>query len=151
MDEWDRSLISHQQLMEDLGMNKDEMAKYIMDMYEQKNRKWMYASDEDDITVSEEDQFWDEDEEPYDEGDVDAEFATILMDELTANGLDSHILLKYPEIADWWGGVLKERQKRAEALRKREETKRKKEEDKRARDALLARLTPEEKRLLGVK
>lgn len=139
MDEWDRGLIKYQEMIEDLGMDKDEMAKYIMDLYENKSRSWVYDDELQD------------DEEPYDEGDVDAEFATILMDELTANGLDSHILLKYPEIADWWGGVLKERKKKADALRKREEAKRKAEEDKHARESLLARLTPEEKRLLGVK
>ena len=43
------------------------------------------------------------------------------------------------------------RKKKADALRKREEAKRKAEEDKHARESLLARLTPEEKRLLGVK
>lgn len=127
-------------------MDKDEMTKYIMDLYDQKNKQWMYASDEDDITVTVDgDSFWETEES------VDPEFATILMDELTANGLDSHILLKYPQIADWWGSVLKVRKKNAEALRKREEAKRKAEEDARARESLLARLTPEERRLLGVK
>ena len=138
----DGSLVSHQQLLEDLGMDRDEMTKYILDMYEQKSRTWTYDPDE----VQDEDEFWEEDIE-----EVGTEFAVTLMDELTANNLDSHILLKYPVIADWWGGVLKERKKKEEALRKREEARRKKEEDKRALDALLARLTPEERRLLGVK
>ena len=139
-DEWKEY---QREIIEDMGMGKDEVAKMLMDMYDSKNRSWMYASDEDDLEITE---AYYEDEES-----VDAEFATILMDELTANGLDSHILLKYPQIADWWGSVLKERKKKAEALRKREEARRKKEEDARARESLLARLTPEEKRLLGVK
>ena len=114
-----------------------------MSVYDSKGRSWEYEDDV--VEVDVDDNFWETEES------VDPEFATILMDELTANGLDSHILLKYPEIADWWGGVLKERKKKEEALRKREEARRKKEEDKRALDALLARLTPEERRLLGVK
>lgn len=137
------------EVMEDMGLDKDEIAKMIMGMYESKNKSWMYDSDEDAVVaVSDDDQWWDEEEI---EEEVDAEFATILMDEFTANNLDSHILLKYPKIADWWGSVLREREKKAEALRKREEAKRKKEEDKHARESLLARLTPEERRLLGVK
>lgn len=114
-------------------------------MYTKQSRGWAY--DDDIIVSADEDNFW----ESEDDEEVDAEFATILMDELTANGLDSHILLKYPAIADWWGSVLKDRKKKAEALRKREEAKRKREEDKHARESLLARLTPEERRLLGVK
>lgn len=127
MDECDSE---YQQLIED--MNKDEILKSWTDMYNQKNRKWMHIPD-DTVEINFE------------------EFAVTLMDELTENGLDSHILLKYPKIADWWGSVLKDRKKKAEAQRKREEARRKKEEDQRARDAVLARLTPEEKRLLGVK
>ena len=121
--------------------HKDKMLKELMGIYDSKGRSWEY---EDDV-VEVNDNFWETEES------VDPEFAIILMDELTANNLDSHILLKYPQIADWWGSVLKVRKKNAEALRKREEAKRKAEEDKRARDALLARLTPEERRLLGVK
>jgi len=123
--------------------HKDKILKELMSVYDSKGRSWEYEDDV--VEVDVDDNFWETEES------VDPEFATILMDELTANGLDSHILLKYPEIADWWGGVLKERKKKEEALRKREEARRKKEEDKRALDALLARLTPEERRLLGVK
>lgn len=142
-DEWKEY---QREIMEDMGLGKDEVVKMLMDMYEQKDRSWMYASDEYDIAVSsDEDTYWENEES------VNPEFATILMDELTANGLDSHILLKYPQIADWWGSVLKVRKKNAEAKRKREEAQRKKEEDAHARESLLARLTPEERRLLGVK
>lgn len=129
-----------------MGLDKDEMAKMIMGMYESKTKDWMYASDEDDMAVAD-DQWWEEEEIE----EASTEYAVILMDELTANNLDSHILLKYPEIADWWGSVLRERKKKAEAKRKKEEARRKKEEDARARESLLARLTPEERRLLGVK
>lgn len=127
-------------------LGDDEMIKSLMDMYTKQSKGWAY--DDDIIVSADEDNFWESEDI---EEEVDAEFATILMDELTANNLDSHILLKYPAIADWWGSVLKERKKKEDALRKREEAKRKREEDKHARDALLARLTPEERRLLGVK
>ena len=123
--------------------HKDKMLKELMGIYDSKGRSWEYEDDV--VEVDVDDNFWETEES------VDPEFAIILMDELTANGLDSHILLKYPQIADWWGSVLKVRKKNAEALRKREEAKRKAEEDQRALDALLARLTPEERRLLGVK
>lgn len=86
-----------------------------------------------------------------DEDNYDNEFAIILMDEITENNLDSHILLKYPQIANWWSDVLKERKRKEDAKRKVEAAKRKAEKDKHDRDSLLARLTPEEKRLLGVK
>jgi hypothetical protein len=123
---------------------RDRILKDLMDIYQDKNQGWMYASDDEEV---EEDGFWEVEEDD----NYTSDFAVILMDELTENNLDSHILLKYPKIADWWSGVLKERKKKAEALRKREEARRKKEEDARARESLLARLTPEERRLLGVK
>ena len=126
--------------------HKDKILRDLMDMYQDKNQGWMYASDDDDEEV-EEDGFWEVEE---DDG-YTSDFAVILMDELTANNLNSHILLKHPKIADWWGSVLRVRKKNAEALRKREEARRQKEEDKRAREVLVARLTPEERRLLGIK
>ena len=122
---------------------KDRILKDLMDMYQDKSQGWMYDSEEE----VEEDGFWEvEEDDSY-----TSDFATILMDELTENNLDSHVLLKYPKIANWWGSVLRVRKKNAEALRKREEARRKKEEDKRAREVLVARLTLEERRLLGVK
>lgn len=78
-------------------------------------------------------------------------FDEVLMDELTANDLDSYILLKYPEIAEWWGDVLKKRKKKAAEQRKKEAEQRKKDKDEQDRKSLLARLTPRERRLLGVK
>ena len=126
---------------------KDKVLRELMGMYQDKSQDWVYSLDEvEDNRWSDFDR--DDEEENY---STSTEYAVILMDELTANNLDSHILLKYPKIANWWGGVLKERKKKAEALRKREEARRQKEEDKRAREVLVARLTPEERRLLGVK
>jgi hypothetical protein len=129
-------------------VDKEQMIKAVMDIYSSK-QNWDYESALTDDDEVDSDTFWaNEDDEMEDAG---TEYAVILMDELTANNLDSHVLLKYPEIANWWGTVLKERKKKAEALRKREETKQKAEDDRRARESLLARLTPEERRLLGVK
>jgi hypothetical protein len=130
---------------------KDEMIEHLMKIYQDKSQDWILDIDEvDEDRWSDFDR--DSDEEIEDDLEDDFEgVSTILMDELTENNLDSHILLKYPRIADWWGGVLKQRKEKEEALRKREEARRQKEEDKRAREVLVARLTPEERRLLGVK
>lgn len=142
--------------LKEAGMDKksaqEEMMKYLMEVYDNKSQGWMYDSDD----VDDEEDDWsdfdsdDEDEDLEDDFEF-AAVATILMDELTANNLDSHILLKYPKIADWWGKHLAERKKKEEKKRKLAEARRKKEEDARARESLLARLTPEERRLLGVK
>jgi hypothetical protein len=123
---------------------RDRILKDLMDMYQDKNQGWMYTSDDEEV---EEDGFWEvEEDDSY-----TSDFAVILMDELTANNLDSHILLKHPKIADWWGKVLTTRKKKEEKLRKKLEAARKAAEDARARESLLSRLTPEERRLLGVK
>ena len=124
---------------------RDKILKDLMRAYDSKNRSWEYETSDFDEEV-EEDGFW-----AVEEDEDDREFATILMDELTANNLDSHVLLKYPKIADWWGKVLTTRKKKEEKLRKKLEAARKAAEDARARESLLARLTPEERRLLGVK
>jgi hypothetical protein len=129
---------------------KDEMIEHLMKMYRDKTEDWVFGVVDDDEEIDE-DRWSDFDSYSDEEEEDDREFATILMDELTSNNLDSHVLLKYPKIADWWGKILTARKKKAEALRKREEARRKKEEDARARESLLARLTPEERRLLGVK
>jgi hypothetical protein len=130
---------------------KDEMIEHLMKIYQDKSQDWILDIDEvDEDRWSDFDR--DSDEEIEDDLEDDFErVSTILMDELTENNLDSHILLKYPRIADWWGGVLKQRKEKEEKRRWVEEKKRKEEEDKRAREALVARLTPEERRLLGVK
>ena len=125
-----------------------EMIKYLKEVYDSKSRGWEYETSDIDY---EEDKWADFDSDDEEDLEDDFEFAavaTLLMDELTANNLDSHILLKYPKIADWWGSVLRERKRKEEAKRKREEAKRKREEDERARELLLSRLSPEERRLL---
>ena len=125
---------------------KDRILKDLMDIYQDKTKDWVYVSDdveEDNADIG----YWGQKQDV----DYNSEFAVILMDELTENNLDSHILLKHPKIADWWGSVLKQRKEKEEKRRWVEEKKRKEEEDKRARKVLVARLTPEERRLLGVK
>jgi hypothetical protein len=134
---------------------KDEMIEYLMKMYRDKTEDWVFGVADEDVDLDDDrwsdfDSYSDEDEEDDLEDDFEG-VSTILMDELTANNLDSHILLKYPRIADWWGNILTTRKKKEEKKRKAEEARRKKEEDARARESLLARLTPEERRLLGVK
>jgi hypothetical protein len=134
---------------------KDKMFEHLMKIYQDKSQDWVYSLDE------VEDNRWSDFDSESEEEDADIgywgqkednlEFAVILMDELTENNLDSHILLKYPKIAKWWGKVLTTRKKEEEKRRWVEEKKRKEEEDKRARKVLIARLTPEERRLLGVK
>jgi len=126
---------------------KDRILRDLMDMYQDKTKDWVYLPDVEEDRWSD----FDRDDEEEDLEDDFEGVSTILMDELTENNLDSHILLKYPRIADWWGGVLKQRKEKEEKRRWIEEKKRKEEEDKRAREALVARLTPEERRLLGVK
>jgi len=128
--------------------HKDRVLRELMKIYQDKSQDWILDIDEVD-----EDRWSDFDRDDEDEEDdvLALDFAVILMDELTENNLDSHILLKHPKIADWWGGVLKQRKEKEEKRRWVEEKKRKEEEDKRAREALVARLTPEERRLLGVK
>jgi hypothetical protein len=130
--------------------HKDRVLRELMKIYQDKSQDWLLDIDEvDEDRWSDFDSYSDEEED-----DLEDDFegvSTILMDELTANNLDSHILLKYPRIADWWGKVLTTRKKKEEKRRWVEEKKRKEEEDKRAREALVARLTPEERRLLGVK
>lgn len=79
------------------------------------------------------------------------QIAETLMDELERNGLDSFVVLKDPNIGEWWGAIKAKRKEVEELERKKAEAKRKKEEDARAKKALLDRLTPEEKRLLGIK
>ena len=74
-----------------------------------------------------------------------------LMDELVANGLESYIILKHPEVSKWWTEVTRERTRVENARRLEQEKKRKEKEDKRKRADIISRLTPEERRLLGVK
>lgn len=120
--------------------SRGSWAKVAKDDYEfpSENEDWEYPSDD-----------W---EDPNDEDPEEFEAIAIrLMDILTENKLDSYAILKDPIIAEWWGMIVKERAKKAKKLRKIEEAQRQQEEDERARQSLLARLTPEERRLLGIK
>lgn len=76
--------------------------------------------------------------------------AEAIMDELVANELEDLLIVKNLEVGKWWADVMTERARIAEITRQKEEAVRKKEEDLRAKEALLGRLTAEEKRLLGL-
>lgn len=77
------------------------------------------------------------------------DIAEAVMDELVANGLEDLLLVKNLKVGEWWAEVLAERKHKAEMERQRQEAIKKAEDDRRARESLLARLTSEEKRLLG--
>lgn len=77
--------------------------------------------------------------------------AETLMRELVANEIESHVLLKDDDIRDWWTGILKEEARKAEEARRREEARIKREKDKQLKADVLSRLTPDEKRVLGLK
>lgn len=66
-------------------------------------------------------------------------FCEQLMDELVKNGLEDFVLLRNDKLRNWWGRVLKRREKIA-----------KRKEDDRKREELLSRLSDEDKRLLGI-
>lgn len=129
-------------------MKDDRAFEDLMKIYKMKT----IAMDTDDDDVDE--WLWDEDptwgDEEEDE-DLDFEsIATRLMDELAAHNLDVLVAIKDTEIGEWWASVTKHRRIIAERERQREEERRRLEEDERARKELLSRLTPEEKRLLGI-
>ena len=124
----------------------------VRDSYDQREWKmnaigeWMDDSDTSYDDIEDDDGVWGDDSylEEFEE------MAVTLMDEFVANNLDSHVLLKYPNIAEWWGKVIKERKIKEERRRKAEEKRAKEEEDKRKRAELISRLTADELRLLGI-
>lgn len=127
-------------------MDEEAFATYLKE-YLKHTQKWQYY-DEKDMPEYEAEAY-----EPKVKSkiyNVDR-IAETLMDELERNGLDSYIVLKDPEIGEWWNKIKTRRAEAEAAKRKAEAAKRKKEEDARAKKALLDRLTPEEKRLLGIK
>lgn len=73
-----------------------------------------------------------------------ARIACKALTELENNGVVEAILLRDDEVATWWG-------QHKEADRKAEEERKRKAEEARAKKAALAKLTPEERRLLGIK
>ena len=146
-------------------MKKEEKLKQWMEIYRHSGGWELHAAEDDylerimedmlssdDEAASDDDGWYDDWEDPNEDDLEDHEAIAIrLMDALTENNLDSYILLKDPVIAEWWGNIVKARNYQAEKKRKAEEAQRKKEEDERARAELLSRLTPEERRLLGIK
>lgn len=91
----------------------------------------------------------------YDElkarADMLARIACKSLTELEANGIADLLLLKDNEVRDWWLAHKEADRKEQERIRAAEERKKKAAEDKRKKAELLARLTPEEKRILGIK
>lgn len=76
--------------------------------------------------------------------------AQTLMQELEDNKISTAVLMKNENIAGWWAEETAKRKKAEEAKRKKLEELKVKAEEKRQRDDLLATLTPEQKRLLGI-
>lgn len=146
-------------------MKKEDVLKQWMEIYRDSGGWELHAAEDDymdrlledlmspdDETASDDDGWLEDWEDPNEDDPEDSEAIAIrLMDALTENNLDSYILLKDPVIAEWWGNIVKARNFQAEKKRKAEEAQRKKQEDARAREELLSRLTPEERRLLGIK
>ena len=135
---------------------KERLTQHMIKIFQDSHGRWDEVADDDDYEFpsEEEDLGYSSDdwEDPNDEDPEEFEAIAIrLMDILTENKLDSYAILKDPIIAEWWGMIVKERAKKAEKLRKIEEARLQQEEDARARQSLLARLTPEERRLLGIK
>ena len=138
----------------------EKLIEHMVKIYQDSNGSWTEHTDDGDISIVATLDSWDDDEEwykedwedPNDEDPEDFEAIAIrLMDLLTENKLDSYVILKDPIIAEWWGGIVKSRIAKEEKQRKIDEEKRRKAEDDHARQSLLARLTPEERRLLGLK
>lgn len=76
--------------------------------------------------------------------------AVAVMKELVANGHEDLLLIKNPEVGAWWAEVVA-REKKFEAAWQEAEAKRAKADfDAHAKAELINRLTPEEKRLLGL-
>lgn len=140
--------------MKDTPMTEKELREWtsiIRNLSTQYDSRLPYT-DEDYQDYDEEDQFDDEDDESDEDDPYNIESMAIrIMDVMVENNIDSFILLKDPIVARWWGDILQERKRIAEKKQRREEAVRKAQEDERARAELLSRLTPEEKRLLGIK
>lgn len=77
--------------------------------------------------------------------------ADAVMRELVANGIEDMILIKNDDVREWWGDIVAEEKRKAEAEARKERERQKKLEDIKALKALMERLTPEEKRLLKMK
>ena len=117
--------------------DKDKMAEMLMHIYNNNTYRW----DDEDDTYSE--------DEEYKNFDY-SRIAETLMRELVANKVELLLVLKDDEIREWWEDVLKEEKRRAAEAARREKERKKKEADALAKKELLDRLTPNEKRLLGI-
>lgn len=114
--------------------------------------------DDDEIESWDEDDWdgddWEDDADWYEDEERGYNYESMLRDvleELIKQGKADFIILKHDELRHWWSKVQTIERRKQEAQERRAEAKRKKEEDKQAKADLLARLTPEEKRLLGIK
>lgn len=105
-----------------------------------------YYSDTNDNTVSE----W-QYRELKARADMLARIACKSLTELEANGIAELLLLRDDEVREWWLQHKEDDRKEHERLRKEAEKKAAAAERKRKKAELLARLTPEEKRILGIK
>lgn len=83
--------------------------------------------------------------------DMLARIACKALTELETNEIAEVLLLKDDEVREWWTQHKEADRKEAERVRKEAARKAKAAEDKRKKKELLDRLTPEEKRLLGIK
>ena len=87
--------------------------------------------------------------------DMLARIACKAMDELNANGIAEAILLRDDEIREWYVAHQEADRKEAERVALKKEKARiariAKSEENRLRKSVLARLTPEEKKALGIK
>ena len=73
-----------------------------------------------------------------------ARIACKAMEELVKSGKADFLLIKDDEVREWWD-------QHQEADRKAREAREQKERDARVRRGALAKLTPEEKKILGIK
>lgn len=79
------------------------------------------------------------------------DMAKRIMEALDADGRADFVLLKDPEICKWWRDI-KEEEKRIQAeLERKQKAKEEKERLARLKTDLLNRLTPDEKKALGIK
>ena len=138
--------------------SKEAMIDLMMKMYEDKTTYQYEDEEEDDVDYDEVvDVNYDDDDyfNAYGEKATRSHsYRTIadkLMRELVANGLETMIMLKDDDVREWWTEVLKEEKRKADEAARKAEAKRKREEDARAKAELISRLTPEERRLLGIK
>lgn len=83
--------------------------------------------------------------------DMLARIACKAMTELESNSIAEMILLRDDEVREWWEQHKEADRQEAERVRKEAEKKAAAAERKRKKAEVLARLTPEEKRILGIK